>query len=75
MFTLTALTIFIAHLEHFFFYTLSLPLLAVSTGMAHMQTSQSNNILNSEQNLTDRGHSKMVEFKMCRQYTLIVAKL
>ena len=35
MFTLTALTIFIAHLENFF-YTLSLPLLAVSTGMAHM---------------------------------------
>ena len=40
-----------------------------------MQTSKSNNILNSEQNLTDGGHSKRVEFKMCRQYTLIVAKL
>ena len=30
------LTTFIAHLENFFFYTLSLPFLAVSIGMAHI---------------------------------------
>ena len=38
MFTWTALTTFIAHLKNFFLYTLSLPLPAVSAGMAHIYT-------------------------------------
>ena len=36
VFNCTALTIFVAHLENFFLYALSLPLLAFSIGRAHI---------------------------------------